>query len=116
MCIRAIVSDNRVSYHMATVFSTVTGQELKCTERRNGYCYLLRTEARLSWADAQTDCKSFGGTLAAGYTSSSQQILQEILVNNGIVDDSVWTGAALENSLDLTGNPEGMWRWVTGVL
>ncbi|ELU01857.1 hypothetical protein CAPTEDRAFT_191278 [Capitella teleta] len=103
----------RVSLTTALLLFTLTeAQKIKCNKRANGYCYLLRTDSQQSWTEAQNSCFSFGGVLASVRNEATEDVLLQILQENNINYGSVWVGGKMENPLELTGDPEGRWRWL----
>jgi len=63
------------------------------------YCFV--TDSALSWADAETACETWGGTLAVITTSQENAFLAERIT------DYTWLGAS-------DAATEGAWEWVNG--
>lgn len=52
--------------------------------------------------------------MAGIYDTKTQTDVVSMLEENEVDYGSVWIGGKLEDTLDLTGDPQGLWRWLSG--
>ena len=70
-------------------------------------CLTFQGDVRRNWADAEMTCAANGGHLVSISDSVTQDEVASLLLNNYILDESIWIGAKEQDGL--------VWHWIEGI-